>query len=276
MNFNSSQSSDPDPGDTLTYAWDLDDDGQLDDSNSPSPSFTYNYRRLYTVTLRVTDTSGVFDEDTVTINAGGGGPPTPDHQHAGGRHDLGRGPVDRVHRLRHRPRGRHAAGRALDWQLIMHHCTSPGNCHEHGIQSFENTAGGTFVAPDHEYPSHLELKLTATDSSNKTATVSRELTSHRQCHRRQRSAGLERVPGLRERRRAGHRDVHRGLREHAQRTVSAGQRQHDLGLLVLVRRPGADPHVAPDVSTTYTARFTPRTPGTSTLTFNPAADAPST
>ena len=33
-------------------------------------------------------------------------------------------------------------------------------------------AGGSFTAPDHEYPSHLELKLTATDSGGLTDTES--------------------------------------------------------------------------------------------------------
>ena len=33
-------------------------------------------------------------------------------------------------------------------------------------------ASGSFLAPDHEYPSHLELELTATDSSGLTDTES--------------------------------------------------------------------------------------------------------
>ena len=33
-------------------------------------------------------------------------------------------------------------------------------------------AGGSFVAPDHEYPSYLELRLTATDSGGLSSTAS--------------------------------------------------------------------------------------------------------
>jgi hypothetical protein len=58
---------------------------------------------------------------------------------------------------------------ALFWRLILHHC--PSNCHEHQLQTF-NGAGGSFTAPDHEYPSHLELRLTATDRSGLTDTES--------------------------------------------------------------------------------------------------------
>jgi hypothetical protein len=51
---------------------------------------------------------------------------------------------------------------ALSWTLVQQHC--PSNCHEHTVQSFFGVASGSFVAPDHEYPSYLELRLTATDS----------------------------------------------------------------------------------------------------------------
>src|SRR3712207_7914819 len=39
-------------------------------------------------------------------------------------------------------------------------------------QSFDGVAGDSFPAPDHEYPSHLELRLTATDSGGLTDTKS--------------------------------------------------------------------------------------------------------
>ena len=57
---------------------------------------------------------------------------------------------------------------ALSWELIMQHC--PSNCHAHPIQTFAGVASGSFIAPDHEYPSYLELQLTATDSGGLTDT----------------------------------------------------------------------------------------------------------
>ena len=62
---------------------------------------------------------------------------------------------------------------ALSWALIMHHC--PSNCHSHAVQSWAGVAGGSFAAPDHEYPSYLELRLTATDAAGLAATASRQL-----------------------------------------------------------------------------------------------------
>jgi hypothetical protein len=52
----------------------------------------------------------------------------------------------------------------------MHHC--PSDCHEHAIQQFAGVASGSLTAPDHEYPSYLELRLVATDAGGLTDTAS--------------------------------------------------------------------------------------------------------
>jgi PKD repeat protein len=43
------------------------------------------------------------------------------------------------------------------------------------VQSFSGVAGGSFPAPDHEYPSYLELQLTATDAQGASAVTSIQL-----------------------------------------------------------------------------------------------------
>jgi len=60
----------------------------------------------------------------------------------------------------------------LSWSLILHHCDLSGNCHIHPLQTFTGVSSGSFNAPDHGYPSYLELTLTATDSKGSTATTS--------------------------------------------------------------------------------------------------------
>ncbi|MGI8686027.1 MAG: PQQ-dependent sugar dehydrogenase [Acidimicrobiales bacterium] len=57
---------------------------------------------------------------------------------------------------------------ALSWSVVLNHC--PSTCHTHPIQDFPGVAGGTFTAQDHEYPSHLEFRLTATDAGGLTDT----------------------------------------------------------------------------------------------------------
>ena len=59
---------------------------------------------------------------------------------------------------------------ALSWSLIMHHC--PSTCHTHQVQTFAGTASGSVTTPDHDYPSYLELQLTATDYGGTSDTKS--------------------------------------------------------------------------------------------------------
>lgn len=59
---------------------------------------------------------------------------------------------------------------AFSWDIILHHC--PSNCHTHPLQSFSGVTTGSFSAPDHDYPSHLEIKLTVTDAEGLTDTKS--------------------------------------------------------------------------------------------------------
>ena len=59
---------------------------------------------------------------------------------------------------------------ALSWQVIIHHC--PSTCHTHLYETFAGVASGSFPAPDHDYPSYLEIALTATDSQGQTNTAS--------------------------------------------------------------------------------------------------------
>jgi hypothetical protein len=59
---------------------------------------------------------------------------------------------------------------ALTWTLLLHTC--PSTCTVQTLQQFPGVSGGTFTAPDAPYPSHLELRLTATDSGGLQGTKS--------------------------------------------------------------------------------------------------------
>jgi glucose/arabinose dehydrogenase/Ca2+-binding RTX toxin-like protein len=168
VSFDGRGSSDPE-GEALTYAWDLDGDGQYDDSSSATPSRTYTQAGVVTVGLRVTDPDGEFDTDSVVITIGNSPPTatitTPTAAttwavdetipFAGTGVDAEDGSLP---------------ASAFTWALVLHHC--PSTCHEHPIQSFPGVASGAFDGPDHEYPSHLELRLTVTDSGGLTDTES--------------------------------------------------------------------------------------------------------
>ena len=162
VSFSGSGSSDPDPGATLTYAWDLDDDGAFDDATGVTASWTYQQPGTYTPELRVTDNLGASDTDAVTVTAGNS-PPTATisspasslRWKVGDTMSFSGGATD--------PQSGTLPASALSWSLVLHHCDTGGNCHQHPVQTFDDVASGSFSAPDHEYPSYLELTLTATD-----------------------------------------------------------------------------------------------------------------
>jgi hypothetical protein len=57
----------------------------------------------------------------------------------------------------------------------MRHCTGAGECHSHFVQRWDATRSGAFNAQPHDFPSHLELRLTATDANGATASTVVEL-----------------------------------------------------------------------------------------------------
>jgi PKD repeat protein len=165
--FDGTASSDPD-GDALTYAWDLDGDGAFDDAAAATASYTYTQPGTHVATLRVSDLSGAAATSSVTISAGNTPPEAViDTPAAGTTWKVG----DTITFSGHAsdPQSGTLGASALTWSLVLQHC--PSTCHEHPLQTFTGTAG-SFVTPDHEYPSHLELRLTATDPGGLSDTTS--------------------------------------------------------------------------------------------------------
>jgi PKD repeat protein len=167
--FDGSNSTDPDPGDTLSYAWDLDGDGAYDDATAQKPSHTYTASGVYTVRLKVTDSQGLSDvSDPLAITVGS--PPSATIITPSPSTTWKVGDVISFSGSAADAEDGQLPASALTWDLILHHC--PSNCHLHVLQTFTGTASGSFTTPDHEYPSYLELKLTATDSSALTDSKS--------------------------------------------------------------------------------------------------------
>ena len=159
VQFNGSGSSDPE-GLPLTFAWDLDGDGQFDDSNLPNPTKSYNTAGKVTARLMVSNANGsdiasvVVVADTppvATVSS-----PVSSLTWSVGQSITFAGSASDVED------GAEPAGR-LSWTIRIKHCPTAGNCHNHILQTLTG-AGGTFMAPDHEYPSQLEIELVATDS----------------------------------------------------------------------------------------------------------------
>ena len=170
VTFNGTGSSDPD-GSISTYSWDLDGDGLYDDASGATPSFTYTASGTYTARLRVTDNDGASSVSTgVTIAVGGNTPPAPTIAQPGSTLTWKVNDTVPFSGSATDPKDGNLPASALSWSLILHHC--PSNCHTHPLQTFSGVASGSLTTPDHEYPSHLELRLTATDSDGLTGTTS--------------------------------------------------------------------------------------------------------
>jgi glucose/arabinose dehydrogenase len=167
VQFTGSGSSDPD-GDAIAYAWDLDGDGAYDDSTLANPSFTYTTAGTYQARLRVTDARGASSLSApVVITVGGGNtPPTPviDTPTSSRTWAVGEAIAFSGHATDAQDGTLPAS--ALSWQVIIHH-----GGHTHTVEDRPGVASGSFNAPDHDYPSYLELRLTATDSGGMTATA---------------------------------------------------------------------------------------------------------
>jgi uncharacterized repeat protein (TIGR01451 family) len=167
VNFNGSGSSDPERG-PLSYAWDLDGDGAFDDSTALQPTFTYTQPGTYNARLRVTDNqnqSATSAPITISVN---NTPPTAtiDAPAAGTTWKVN--DVISFSGSATDPQQGTLPASGLSWELIQQHC--PSNCHTHLVQTWPGVASGSFSAPDHEYPSYLELRLTATDAGGLTDT----------------------------------------------------------------------------------------------------------
>ena len=163
VSFDGSGSTDAD-NEPLTYAWDLDGDGDFDDSTAQKPDFTYTQAGNYTVQLKVTDPHGLFDTDSVVISAGNTPPsanivyPNPPMSWEVGQRFTFQGTADDQQDGALPPS-------AFSWSLLLQHCSAAGSgCHTHSLQTFSGSPSGSFIPPDHDWPSRLELRLTVTDS----------------------------------------------------------------------------------------------------------------
>jgi glucose/arabinose dehydrogenase len=170
VHFDATTSTDPD-GDPLSYSWDLDGNGTYGDSTAAKPSRTYA-TGTYDVGLRVDDGHGHTSTATQQVQSGNTPPVlgtvTPDGSltwsvgqtigFSATATDAGDGTLP---------------ASAYSWNVAIRHCPS-GVCHTHNLTTFSGPTG-SFPAPDHEYPSHLLLTLTVTDSGGLATTRTVEL-----------------------------------------------------------------------------------------------------
>ncbi len=172
VHFDGTQSSDADPGDTLTYSWDLDGDGVFGDSISPTPVHTYTTDGDPTVALRVTDPHGASSTATLQVHVPNTPPvPTITTPAASLTWKVG----DTISFSGHANDAQDGSlpPSAFHWQIVLFHC--PSDCHTHYLSAYDGVTFGSFAAPDHDYPSYLEISLTVVDSDGMSATTTLDI-----------------------------------------------------------------------------------------------------
>ena len=162
VDFDGSGSSDPEDGGALAFAWDLDGDGDFDDSTAVAPGFTYVQPGAHLVRLRAEDSGGASDVASIVITVDNTPPvativaPAEGFEwHVGEDIDWEVMAID--------PQDGPLPASQLSLDIILHHCATPEDCHTHPLTTVAGAATGSFEAPDHPYPSYLELVLTAAD-----------------------------------------------------------------------------------------------------------------
>jgi glucose/arabinose dehydrogenase len=177
VHLDGSASSDPNGFSINRWRWDLNNNGQFDDGADKSGEevdWDIDSPGVYPVTLEVRSTSGLTDTVTIQVDAANSPPDvvidSPDDCGAPGCWQVG----DTIHFSGHAHDDEDGAltGNDLDWRILMVHC--PGGCHTHTIET-DSGGSGSFSAPDHEYPSHLVIRLTATDSEGGKTSVDVDL-----------------------------------------------------------------------------------------------------
>lgn len=178
VNFDATKSSDPN-GDPLTYIWDFENDGTVDrETDVPTTSYEYTTAGTYTATLKVRDEYGATSSAKETRIFPGNTPPEPaitapatDFRFRVGEEVTVSGTATDAE---------DSDPVSLKWEVLRHHNNSHTHPYESGTES-----DLTFKAPAPEELSatgpgnHLEVRLTATDSSGLEKTVSRKLEPRR-------------------------------------------------------------------------------------------------
>ena len=186
VSFDATESSDPDEQ-ALEYDWDLDGNGTFETHGGETKALDFSEEELEeeeeneeslnrVVGVRVTDPEGHSSVARVTVYPGDA-PPQPEIdtplatdmwgvgdeielEGSATTYDRGAGAQEPLYE----PLGYY-------WSTRLLHCpTGPSTCHGHPLQIFAGTRTGEFEAPEHDYPSYIEITLRVADERGLTTS----------------------------------------------------------------------------------------------------------
>jgi glucose/arabinose dehydrogenase len=174
VSFDGSNSSDPDPGDSITiYRWSF-GDGATQDTTGPTVNHTYTSAGAVTASLRVIDELGAVSAPVTIRIVPGGAPPTVTLTSPSATATFRVGQVVTLSATASDPQDGTLPATALSWLVLKRHA-------DHTHSFFGPTTGNNLTIttdPPEDLlgatNSLLEIRVTATDSSGLSTTVSRD------------------------------------------------------------------------------------------------------
>jgi len=182
VELDATESSDP-AEEPLTYAWDLDGDGEFEAPGSSTRTVEFTKAEVEEaeakeespnriVAVRVSDGEALRSVARVTVYPGDEPPqPTIDAPSEDVTWSVG----DAIHFAGTALdfEGHHLPGLSFRWSMRIAHCPNPSeplDCHKHPLQTVSGQTEGSFIAPEHDYPSYIEITLRAADERGLTAS----------------------------------------------------------------------------------------------------------
>ena len=173
VTFNATGSVDPDAGDTLTYFWDFGDGTPEVSTASLTIQHTYASAGTFTARLRARDNHFAFSPPATVQVQVGNDPPVPTIQNPAAADEFAVGRTINLQGSATDPEDGTLPAGSLSWTVLLHHDT-----HTHPFLG-PLTGNNVLLTPPAPEDlaaaenSYLEIRLTATDSSGLSSTVSR-------------------------------------------------------------------------------------------------------
>jgi glucose/arabinose dehydrogenase len=179
FHLDATESSDP-TDEALSFEWDLDGNGSFETKGGETKTVKFTEAKNVVVAVRVEDGEGLTNTAKLTLYPGDV-PPVPTIKEPSASYQWGVG--DKIHLSGYGESG----GSKLEplfnsWSTRVLHCpfvAEPTNCHSHPLQDFPGVYSGDLIAPEHDYPSYLEITLTASDKRGLSASKTIKLAARK-------------------------------------------------------------------------------------------------